>query len=118
MIAGISGLQLILLLSVLRDDATDNLLESRPNSWRLLLDLFHFMTLEGRSSAEFLSAGDSPLFIRRASERKDAKPLNDDGVSEIALNLSMSMSDSRPFSGSSTIVRMTGVVEMALSASS
>jgi hypothetical protein len=68
------------------------------------------MTLEGTSSVEFLASGEPPLLIRSASERKDAKPLISEDVVDAALNLSMSMSDSRPCSASLTLVGIIGAV--------
>jgi hypothetical protein len=67
------------------------------------------MTLDGISSTECLSndpLDDGRCTNRRVSELKDEEPLNDDGGSQIALNLSMSVFDSCPFSASSTKIGM------------
>jgi hypothetical protein len=103
------------------DDAMDMLLESRPERWRLrALDLSHCMTLDGTSFTGCLSndvLDDGRCAIRRASDRRDAKPLIDDGVSEIMLNLFMSISESCPFSDSSIKVGIVRTVEVLVSRS-
>ena len=116
-VAGISGLQLIRLLSLLCDYAIDSLLESRPKSSRLLLDLFQFITFEGGSSIEYLSEDELRKRMRRARDRNDEKPLKEDGASDIALKRSISISNAPPSSGSSTTVDIAGTVKGALPSS-
>lgn len=93
--------------------------ESRPKSRRLLLDVLHFMKLEDsdRTSAEFLPAGDSLLFIRRASDWNDAKPLITEDVIDIALNLSRLTSDSCASWATLVTEDIAGAVEAVFSSS-
>jgi len=87
-------------------------LENRPNSRRLLLLAeFHWNTLDGKSSTGRISKNLLAIprsCIRCVSNNNDAKLLTLEGVSEIILNLSMSMSDGYPLSASSIAVSITG----------